>query len=408
MLSSEEQDELTQIRKKAEKALLTQSQRVKELSGFDTQYLVTELGTHQIELEMQNDELRRIQLELETSLSRYKELYDFAPVGYFTFDQKGLIRDVNLTGASMIGVERGFLIGKHFNQFVDNSDQDAFYLHLKSVLNLREKETLEIKVKRPDSSLIYAQMESSRTGSDYCRSILSDITKRKLAEIAVQESTTQLHGLAAHLQSVREEERANIARELHDALGHTLTAIKIDMSLITAQLSTKSENEQQIERLNGNIDLINSSIQTVKKICTSLRPELLDHFGLEEAVKWQIDKFQAITDIHCERFLDLNGVVVEDHLATAIFRILQEALTNIMRHAEATVVEILLKKQNGGILLKVQDNGKGLEAGQSTKAGSFGLAGMQERVRSFGGELTISGSPGNGTIIAASFPHDIT
>lgn len=139
-----------------------------------------------------------------------------------------------------------------------------------------------------------------------------------------------------------------------------------------------------------------------------MTPELLDHFGLEAVVEWQIDKFQSITGINCKRIIDLKDIVVAKHVATTIFSKLQEALTNIMKHAAATIAQVILKKQDGNILLKVQDNVKGIIESQQTKAGSLGLASMQERVRSFGGELMVIRTPGDGTIIAVSIPHDIT
>ncbi|MGO9952566.1 MAG: ATP-binding protein [Dissulfurispiraceae bacterium] len=408
MQTSDGKKDFGSIRQKAEKRLLDQPKRIEEMSVLDVTYLANELGTHQIELEMQNEEMRRAKDELETSRNRFQELYDLAPVGYFTFDEKGLIREVNLTGADLLGVERCFLIGKHFYHFIDSSERDTYYFRMKNIFKLKEKETSEIKLKRADGSFFYAQMDSVCTGPRYCSSILSDITKRKLAEIELQNTTKQLHKLTAHLQSMREAERSDVAREIHDELGQTLTAIKMDLAMITTKLSAKVGNKGLVEKLLGDNDLINTAIQTVKKLCSSLRPQLLDHFGLEAAVEWQIDEFRKRTDIHCQRIIDLRDVVVEDHLATAIFRILQEALTNIMRHAEATIVQVLLKEHNGNILLKVQDNGKGFVESQSTQPGSFGLAGMQERVRAFGGELMISGTPENGTTITVSIPHKIT
>ncbi|MGO9015033.1 MAG: sensor histidine kinase [Dissulfurispiraceae bacterium] len=139
-----------------------------------------------------------------------------------------------------------------------------------------------------------------------------------------------------------------------------------------------------------------------------MRPQILDNLGLEAAVEWQIREFQNRTDIRCDRIIELKNVVIGEQLATAIFRILQEALTNIMRHAKATMVQVFLKEQNGNILLKVRDNGKGIMESEYTQPGSFGLARMQERVRSFGGELTINGTPGNGTTITVNISHYIT
>ena len=174
------------IRKKAEKKLSEQPARVEEISVYNAKHLAHELGTHQIELEMQNDELRRTQQELEATLSKYQELYDFAPVGYFTFDERGVIREVNLTGASILGIKRDLLIGESFYRFIDSNDQDTFYLHLKSIFMLKEKETWEIRLKRKDGSIFYAQMDNTSTGTGYCSSILSDITKRKSAEMKLQ------------------------------------------------------------------------------------------------------------------------------------------------------------------------------------------------------------------------------
>lgn len=135
MQSSDRKEVLTCVRRKAEKRFLEQSKRIRELSAFEVKYLVTELGTRQIELEMQNEKRRCAHQELASALSRYQELYEFAPVGYLTFYENGSIREVNLTEASMLGIERGLLIGRPFNQFVDSSDQDAFYLRLRMSFN---------------------------------------------------------------------------------------------------------------------------------------------------------------------------------------------------------------------------------------------------------------------------------
>ena len=406
MHRSNEKEDLSLIRRKAEKKLLEQSKLIEELSVFDLKYLVNELGTHQIELEMQNEELRRTQKELEVSQSRYQELYDLAPVGYFAFDEKGFIREVNLTGASMLGTERGLLIGKRIYQFVDSSDQDTFYLYLRSIFKLKAKETLEIKLKRADGSIFYAQMESASMGTDYCNSILSDITRRKSTEMELQISTRQLHQLTAHLQSVREEERTNIARDIHDDLGQAMTALKMDLSEMEEQLLTNRGIEKLAELVKADLEIVKASIQSVQRICTQLRPNLLEHFGLGAALEWQAEEFQKRYGIECKVNLIPADIIVDEEYSTVLFRIFQEALTNVQRHAKATKITTSLSDQGDSTILQIADNGVGIDKENLSKSNSFGLMGMRERVQILNGELRITGSQKTGTTITVIIPKN--
>jgi len=225
--------DLAVLRKKAEEKLKERIERLDRLSKQDVERLVYELGTHQIELEMQNEELRRAQEDLEESRSKYSYLYDFAPIGYFTFDHKGTILEINLTGAKLLGYERKRMIGKPFTIHLRQGESQTFYSHLNKVLESGLKQCCELKLRRKDGSEFDVRLESIASRHDggiQCLTAVTDITDRKRAEEALlrsqaeleervkertkelADSQEQLRSLYSHLQSVREEERTNIAR----------------------------------------------------------------------------------------------------------------------------------------------------------------------------------------------------
>lgn len=235
--------------------------------------------------------------------------------------------------------------------------------------------------------------------------VIRDITERKQTEQAIRKNQEQLRNLAAYLQKVGEAERTNIAREIHDELGQALTVLKMDLSLLRKKWPEDSITLH--ERTDAMLSLIDKTIQSVKKISTELRPGLLDDLGLSAAIEWQSDEFQKRTGIHCTVVTDPSEITLDRERNTAIFRILQETLTNVARHAEATEVHIHLQKSIDQIELQVVDNGKGITQEQLTNPQSFGLLGIRERVTIFGGMITITGVPGKGTTVIVKIPvHD--
>lgn len=232
--------------------------------------------------------------------------------------------------------------------------------------------------------------------------VIRDITERKQTEEEIRQNQEQLRNLAAYLQKVGETERTNIAREIHDELGQTLTVLKIDLSLMRKKWP--EDSKALYERTEAMLILIDKTIQTVKKISTELRPGLLDDLGLSAAIEWQSDEFQKRTGIRCTVTTDPADITLDRERNTAIFRILQETLTNVARHAEATEVNILLQKNIDQIELHVVDNGKGITQEQLSNPKSFGLLGIRERVTIFGGTITITGVPGNGTTVIVRIP----
>jgi PAS domain S-box-containing protein len=237
---------------------------------------------------------------------------------------------------------------------------------------------------------------------------LVDISERKRTEKQLQASHKQLRALSAHLQSVREEERKRVAREIHDELGQVLTSLKMDLSRIASQLPTTDHTTPPVSRgqVTSISKLIDTALLSVRRISTSLRPQVLDHFGLIAAMEWQAQEFQNRTGIRCKFVSTLESVDLDQDRCTAMFRILQETLTNVARHAEATKVNISLKENAENFLLKVSDNGKGITESEITHANSLGLLGIQERVFLLGGEFHIKGVEGKGTTVAVRIPSN--
>jgi signal transduction histidine kinase len=227
-----------------------------------------------------------------------------------------------------------------------------------------------------------------------------DITNFKRAEEALQKSRNQLRALAARVQSVREEERTRVAREIHDELGQALTSIKIDLSSLSRELP--ADKKQKSESI---LKLVDETIQSVRRISTELRPVVLDAVGLVAAVEWAAGEFAARTGTKCQLDLPQDDVVIDQERATAVFRIFQETLTNVARHATATEVDVRLAENDGELTLEVHDNGKGVSEEQLGSGSSLGILGMRERALLLGGELTIAGTLGEGTTVRVRIPE---
>jgi PAS domain S-box-containing protein len=236
--------------------------------------------------------------------------------------------------------------------------------------------------------------------------INSDITERKRNEESLVLQREQLRALAERLQWVREEDRKQVARDLHDQIGQILTAIKMDMMWMTRHLP---ESEAEVlARLKESIQLINDGVKAVRAICSGLRPGILDDLGLAAAIEWQASEFASRNGVQCKVTVPPVDLHLDGDRATATFRIFQECLTNVIRHAQAKSVRVDLCQEEESILLVVEDDGIGFcESGFSNALGSLGLLGMKERAQFCGGDVHISSSPGNGTKVTVRVPVDI-
>jgi len=232
--------------------------------------------------------------------------------------------------------------------------------------------------------------------------IVVEITDRKQVEEQLRSSSEQLRALAAHLQSVREEEGIRIAREIHDELSPTLTTLMMDLSQLANGLTT--DQKPLVGKIEIMSKLVETTIQSMRKIAGELRPGVLDDLGLVAAIDWQAQEFHTRTGIRCEAILPGEDIALDSARSTAIFRISQEILTNVARHSRASRVNITLREDAGNVILEAQDNGKGITEGEISSSMSLGLLGMRERALQFGGELKISGIPGKGTTVTVRIP----
>jgi signal transduction histidine kinase len=237
---------------------------------------------------------------------------------------------------------------------------------------------------------------------DMNRMLSAELAERALTEQRLRSSEENLRALAAHLQSVREEERIHIAREIHDELGQALTGLKFDIG--TLAKSACRDDPETSERIQGLSQSIDRIINSVRRIASGLRPEVLDEIGLSAAIEWQAREFQRRTGIRCTVEVAHGFTDPDRERSTALFRIFQELLTNVARHAHATRVNAALGDGNG-LTLVVEDNGRGVRNEELQGNKSLGFLGLRERVLAFGGSIDVRGEEGRGTRVAVSIPN---
>jgi PAS domain S-box-containing protein len=256
---------------------------------------------------------------------------------------------------------------------------------------LHAKADLENRVRERTSDLATAN-----------KRLLREIKARKRTEQETRKSREELRYLSEHLQRIREEERARIAREVHDQLGQALSAVTIDLACLRERLpgqdTSLKEEVREIEKRIGD------TTESVREICRELRPPILDDFGLPTGIKWHLGEFRKKTGMDCTSSIDEEIPVHQKEISLVIFRIYQEAMINVLRHARATRVHVMLKIKKDHLVLVVKDNGKGISTEQITSPLSLGILGIRERVRFWGGKSLFTGSPGRGTTVRVSIP----
>ena len=226
--------------------------------------------------------------------------------------------------------------------------------------------------------------------------------QRLANEAALKDSYDQLRALAAKLQTVRDEERTQIARELHDQLGQALTALKYDLAWLTRRLV--NDDATLAQKAKAVFTQMDALIKTVRRIATELRPGMLDDLGLAASIEWQAREFQKRTGVRCEVSVPEQELQLAPAQSTALFRILQETLTNVVRHADAKHVKVKLEDANGSVTMRVHDDGRGIRPAEVANTRSLGLLGMRERAELLGGSFSVRGFPGEGTTVTVSIP----
>jgi PAS domain S-box-containing protein len=333
------------------------------------------------------------------------DILDALPFYVLLIDEHHYILEANSAVQAQLGLKPEDVIGKCCPEVVHGVSEPWYACPLEEAVQKGhsvEREALDQKSGRWIRSAIYPTRRLTPDGSRIFFHMVYDITDRKKAEEELTTSHEQLRSLSAHLESVREEERKNMAREIHDELGQILTAVKIDLS----SLNEVSTEEQQLllEKAKSMSELIDMAIETVKRISAELRPPVLDDLGIAVALEWQAEEFNKRTHIKCEFTSKPKDIVLDQDRSTAIFRIFQEALTNVARHSNASKVKAVLTKETDRIVLTIKDNGKGIENKQIADPKALGIIGIRERARFLGGEVKVSGTPGKGTSVTVSIP----
>jgi len=365
--------------------------------------------------------------QVEDRLKLFSRAMEEATDGVQIVGLEGRIVYSNKALEEMYGYSAGELTGKHVDEM--NGEREFSSRVIIPEIKQMGSWSGELTNVRRDGSqfpiwLSTALVKNEKGEPIAMVGIIRDITERRRAEAALRKSHVELEVLvhertaelrmineqlsmfSSYLQEAREKERTAIAREIHDELGQALTALKMDLSWLKKRLP---KNQKSLfEKEASMSELVESTIQTVKKISSELRPGILDHLGLTAAIEWQAEEFQKRTGIPCSVSIVPEEIVPDKDRSTTIFRIFQETLTNITRHAKATKVSVKLEKEDSRLVLEVRDNGKGITEKQLSDSKSLGLMGIRERAASWGGHVNMKGVRNKGTTVSVHIPLERT
>lgn len=333
------------------------------------------------------------------------DILDALPFYVLLIDENHRILRANSAVRAQLRLEPEAIIGQYCPKAIHGLNKPIDDCPLEEAAERNqavEREILDSGSGRWIRSAIYPTRGTTTDGRRIFFHMVIDVTDHKLAQEQLRASHEQLRNLSLHLESAREEERTNMAREIHDELGQLLTGLKMDMSWMSKRLDRVEGS--LVEKARAMDQLIDEAIQAVKRISAELRPGMLDHLGLAAAIEWQAQELEKRTAIKFEFRANPEEITLDPSRSTTLFRICQESLTNVIRHANATRVKITLKEEPDRIALRISDNGKGIEKEQLSDLKAFGLIGMRERARFWGGEVLITGTPGKGTVVAVSIP----
>ncbi len=397
---------------------------------------------------MVQDVTRRLEAEeaLQASRQRYQVLFEESPIPIWEEDMSAakLFMD-RLKGEGLRDFKRYFdenpdvvkeLAGKikilgvngaavKFHQADSKKDlmktlhvisvDDTYRSFKEEFVRIARNETsfsLEAKVKNlrndiHDVMIFFAVVQGHSTKYDRVIVSILDITERNKIISEMENSRQQLRALAAHLQSIREQERTNIAREMHDELGQLLTALKMDLSMLSDDVIEKTGDmtpERVVEEITAMTSLVDQTISQVRKLIRELRPEALDNLGLFPAIEWLVDEFRSRYHIDCELTLQADSPELDQEREIAVFRIIQEALTNVARHSKATKATVVLRQIEDMLEMAICDNGIGIPPEKLEDKNTFGLIGMKERAIVFGGNVEIGWDENHGTCVRIQIP----
>ncbi len=374
---------------------------------FDGELCVIGMGIDITERKLAEEALREFERRFSDTLTNIETIAVMA-------DMKGDITFCNDYLLRLTGWKREEVIGKNWYVMFLPDDERTRVSELLDRVEPTGEIPLhmenEIKTRSGERRLVKWTNTTLRGRSGQVIGVAAlgdDITELKAAEEQLKSSTARLRALSARLQSAREEEGTRIAREIHDELGSALTGIKWDLECVDKFLRGTVDDCQiksAQEKIPTMINLIDETINTVRRISSELRPGVLDDLGLVAAIEWQAQQFEYRTNIACTCIAPWDSIDLRQDQATTIFRVFQEILTNVLRHAHATRVDVKMSKNSTSFELEVRDNGRGITEAEKCNSRSLGLLGMRERVQLIDGEIQINGQAGKGTVVVVNVP----
>jgi PAS domain S-box-containing protein len=353
-----------------------------------TAALLHELHVHQIELETQNEELRRTQLDLAAARDRFVDLYDFAPVGYFTLDDAGSVVEANLTGAQLLDEPRKALLGRRFAHFVTAPDADRWHRHLQAVQRSDGSQCIELGLRRRHGETFHAQLDCLRVAgageAPGLRVTLTDVTPRKLAEADRR--------MADAAVETREAERRSIARELHDELGQRLSALKMELASLCAQATPAPQSA----RVSAMLETLDEAVATVRRIAAELRPLMLDDLGLNAAIDWLVRDTARRTGLDVTLHADDGDAALDARISIALYRMVQETLADISERRHGGDVRVELHRRSQELVIGIEEGGIGVPAAAGAGARLDTAQTLRDRARMIGGRVELGPAPNGG------------
>jgi PAS domain S-box-containing protein len=377
-----------------------------------------ELREMNAELRKEISERKQAQALLHAKEQAFRAIVENTPDQIIRYDREFLRRYVNPAMARAYGLPAEALTGKPLGSVIQEAGLDVregeleqLRQRIAAVFDTGKSYEYEITWPMPTGRRYYSvrlSPELDLNGSVInVLAIARDLTERKLAEEKLKATSEQLRALSARLQSAREEEATRIAREIHDELGAALSSLRWDLEDVDEAISESRDQlrpQELRKKIEAMMTLTDTTINTVRRISSEMRPIALDVLGLIEAIEWQARQFQDRTGIIVQLDCTLENVDLSLERSTAVFRIFQEALTNILRHAQATRVNIQMRQEDGEFILTINDNGRGITDDEKSGQSTLGLLGMRERANLIGGKIDITGIEGQGTVVTLRIP----
>jgi len=359
------------------------------------------------ELEKIEIQVEKAKKELLKNKETFKDLYEESPLPYQSLDKNGYIIAVNKAWLDELGYSHREVTGKLFGDLLGPSYRDKFKKDFNRFKAADEIRGVEFELVKKDETRIIVSFngkiaydEEGNFIQTHC--IFENITKRKQMEDEITKSREDLKRLTAHIQSIREEERAFISGEIHDEIGQALAALRMDLYRLEKKIP--KDQKELTDIVQPMKEVLDKTFLTTREIYASLSPTLLEHFTISEVIEDHMSKFQVRTGIKSEIDIEAKEIKLEKDRSIALFRIFQEALNNVERHVKATKIIVRLTEKRNKLELIVKDNGKGITDEKVNDPKSYGLMGMNERTGFLGGKLSIKGVPGKGTTVTITIP----